>query len=129
MKPKTILIGGDAIVITLFVLVGLNNHEGISLAGWARNAVPLTAAWLVVGGALGVYRTEIANNLTTILQRTALAWPIAAIVGLVARYLLIGHGLEASFIIVTILINLAMLLLWRAAYAFALRTKRGEASS
>jgi hypothetical protein len=133
MKPSpkqfTTLIGGDAVVITLFVLLGVSSHDGISLEGWARNAVPLTAAWLVIGGALGVYRTEVAGNLTTILQRTALAWPIAAIIGLVARYLVIGHGLEASFIIVTILINLVMLLLWRTAYAFALRTKRGEASS
>ena len=133
MKPSpkqfTTLIGGDAVVITLFVLLGVSSHDGISLEGWARNAVPLTAAWLVIGGALGVYRTEVAGNLTTILQRTALAWPIAAIIGLVARYLVIGHGLEASFIIVTILINLVMLLLWRTLYAFALRTKRGEASS
>ena len=133
MKPRpkqfTTLIGGDAVVITLFVLLGLSSHDGISLEGWARNAVPLTAAWLVIGGALGVYQTEVASNLTTILQRTALAWPIAAIIGLVARYLVTGHGLEASFIIVTVLINLVMLLLWRAAYAFALRTKRGEASS
>ena len=133
MKPSpkqyTTLIGGDAIVITLFVLLGLSSHDGISLEGWARDAVPLTAAWLVIGGALGVYRTEIAGNLKTILQRTALAWPIAAIVGLVFRYLVIGHGLEASFVIVTILINLVMLLLWRAAYALALRTKLGEASS
>jgi len=129
LKPKSTLIGGDAIVITLFVLLGLSSHDGISLEGWARNAVPLTSAWLVIGGALGIYRPEIACNLATILQRTALAWPIAAVIGLVARYFVIGHGLEASFIIVTILINLVMLLLWRAAYALALRTKRGEASS
>jgi len=129
MKPKTTLIGGDALVITLFVLVGLNNHEGISLAGWARNAVPLTAAWLVIGGALGVYRTEIAGNLTSILPRTALGWPIAAIIGLVARYLVIGHGLALSFVIVTVLINLVLLLIWRTAYTLALRTRRGEASS
>ena len=129
MKPRTTLILGDAVVITLFVLLGLQSHEGVSLAGWARNAVPLTAAWLVVGGVFGVFRPEVASSLVVALQRTVLAWPLAAVVGLGARYLVIGHGLEASFIIVTILINLVMLLLWRAAYALALRTKRGEASS
>ena len=128
MNPRVTLIVGDAIVISLFVLLGLNNHEGISLAGWARNAVPLTIAWLVIGGALGVFRPQIAGSMTTILPRIALAWPVAAMIGLVTRYLILGHGLAVSFVIVTVLTNLVMLLIWRTAYTLALRTKRGEAS-
>jgi hypothetical protein len=84
---------------------------------------------LVVGGALGVFRREIAGNLTPIIQRVAIAWPIAAVIGLVARNLVVGHGLEISFIIVTIFTNLVILLAWRTAYALVLRTKRQEASS
>lgn len=129
MRSQRTLIGGDFIVITLFVLLGLSSHDGISLEGWVRNAVPLIAAWLVIGLALGVYRTEIAINLTAVLQRMAIAWPIAAIIGLVARYLVVGHGLELSFIIVTILTNLVMLLAWRTAYIFVFRSKRGGISS
>ena len=129
MKPNPTFIGGDAVVITLFVLLGLSSHEGIDLTGWARNAVPLTISWLVVGGALGVFRREIAGNLTPIIQRVAIAWPIAAVIGLVARYLVVGHGLEISFIIVTIFTNLVILLAWRTAYVLVLRTKRQEASS
>ena len=129
MRSQRTLIGGDFIVITLFVLLGLSSHDGISLEGWVRNAVPLIAAWLVIGLALGIYRTEIAINLTAVLQRMAIAWPIAAIIGLVARYLVVGHGLELSFIIVTILTNLVMLLAWRTAYTFVFRSKRGGVSS
>ena len=129
MKPNPTFIGGDAVVITLFVLLGLSSHEGIDLTGWARNAVPLTISWLVVGGALGVFRREIAGNLTPIIQRVAIAWPIAAVIGLVARYLVVGHGLEISFIIVTIFTNLVILLAWRTAYVLVLRTRRQEASS
>ena len=129
MKPQRTLIGGDVVAITLFVLLGLSSHEGIDLTGWARNAIPLTLSWLVVGGALGVFRREIASNLTTIIQRVAIAWPIAAVIGVVARYLVVGHGLEISFVIVTILTNLVILLAWRTAYALALRNKRQEASS
>jgi hypothetical protein len=129
MKPNPTLIGGDAIAITLFVLLGLSSHEGIELTGWARNAIPLTISWLVVGGALGAFRPEVAGNLTAIIQRVVIAWPIAAIIGLIARYIVIGHGLEVSFIIVTMLTNLVILLAWRTAYALALRTKRQEASS
>jgi FlaA1/EpsC-like NDP-sugar epimerase len=129
MKPNPTLIGGDAIAITLFVLLGLSSHEGIDVTGWARNAIPLTLSWLVVGGALGVFRREVASNLTTVLQRVAIAWPIAAVIGVVARYMVVGHGLEISFIIVTILTNLVILLAWRTAYALARRTKRQEASS
>ncbi len=129
MKPNPTLIGGDAIAITLFVLLGLSSHEGIDVTGWARNAIPLTLSWLVVGGALGVFRREVASNLTTVLQRVAIVWPIAAVIGVVARYMVVGHGLEISFIIVTILTNLVILLAWRTAYALARRTKRQEASS
>ena len=129
MKPCTALIIGDAVVITFFVLLGLNNHEGVSLAGWARNAIPLSVAWLVVGGVLGVFRPQVAGSMTTIVPRIVLAWPVAAMIGLVARYLILGHGLEASFIIVTILINLVMLLVWRTAYALTRRTAREEAGS
>ena len=124
MRSQWILIGGDFFVITLFVILGLNSHGGISLEGWARNAAPLTAAWLVIGLTLGVYRTEIATNLTAIFQRVSIAWPIAAITGLVARYLVVDHALEFSFIIVTILINLVMLLAWRSAYTFVFRSKQ-----
>ena len=129
MRPQRTLIGGDFIVITLFVILGLSSHDGISLEGWTRNTVPLIGAWLVIGLPLGVYRTEIAINLTAVLQRMAIAWPIAAIIGLVARYLVVGHGLELSFIIVTILTNLVMLLAWRTVYSFAFRSKRGGGSS
>ena len=129
MRPQPTLIGGDFIVITLFVILGLSSHDGISLEGWTRNAVPLIGAWLVIGLQLGVYRTEIAINLRAVLQRVAIAWPIAAITGLVTRYLVVGHGLELSFIIVTILTNLVMLLAWRTAYSFAFRSKRGGAIS
>lgn len=124
MRSQWILIGGDFFVITLFVIVGLNSHGGISLEGWTRNAAPLTASWLVIGLALGAYRTEIATNLTAILPRVAIAWPIAAITGLVARYLVVDHGLEFSFIIVTVLINLVMLLAWRSAYTFVFPSKQ-----
>ena len=123
MRSQWILICGDVFVITLFVILGLNSHGGISLEGWARNAAPLTASWLVIGLALGAYRTEIATNLTAILPRVAIAWPIAAITGLVVRYLVVDHGLEFSFIIVTVLINLVMLLAWRSAYTFVFPSK------
>lgn len=128
-KQLSVLIGGDAVVITLFVLLGLSSHEGIELSGWARNAVPLTISWIVVGSALGVFRREVASSLTTVLQRVAIGWPIAAVIGLVTRYLVVGHGLEISFVIVTILTNLVMLLAWRTGYVLMLCTKRGEASS
>ena len=124
MRSQWILIGGDVFVITLFVILGLNSHGGISLEGWTRNAAPLTASWLVIGLALGAYHTEIATNLTAILPRVAIAWPIAAITGLVARYLVVDHGLEFSFIIVTVLINLVMLLAWRSAYTFVFPSKQ-----
>ena len=129
MRSQRTLIGGDFIVITLFVILGLSSHDGISLEGWARNALPLIAAWLVIGLPLGVYQTEIAINLRAVLQRVAIAWPIAAMTGLVTRYLVVGHGLELSFIIATILTNLVMLLAWRTAYSIAFRSKRGGASS
>ena len=124
MKPQQVLMGGDFFVITLFVILGLNSHDGISLEGWARNAVPLMAAWSAIGLALGVFRTEITTNLTAIFHRVAIAWPITAVAGLVARYLVVDHGLEFSFVIVTILINLVMLLAWRAAYIFVFRFKQ-----
>ena len=128
-RQLSILIAGDAIAITCFVLLGLSSHEGIDLTGWARNAIPLTISWLVIGSTLGTFRPEVAISLTTVLQRVAIGWPIAAISGLAARYLVVGHGLGISFVIVTILTNLVMLLAWRAAYALLFYTKREGAGS
>ena len=129
MRSRRILIGGDFIVITLFVILGISSHEGISLEGWTRNAVPLTAAWLVIGLMLGVYQTKIAMNLAVILRRVAIAWPLAAITGLLVRYFMAGHGLEPSFIFITIITNLVMLLTWRMVYIYVFGSKHRRVSS
>jgi DUF3054 family protein len=62
--PHRTAVASDVLALVAFVTIGLvNHHGGISAAGYARDAVPILACWLVAGGALDLYRRPRAGAL------------------------------------------------------------------
>ena len=46
----------DAAALVAFVVVGLRGHQGSTIEGFLRNAVPLLGAWFLVASASRIYR-------------------------------------------------------------------------
>lgn len=129
-----ILIAGDIIVIALFLLIGEIQHGLIetynpilrTLAQAAMVAPPvILLSWL-----LGCYTHLPFRNrrdVALFLLRSALAWVLAAPLGLVIR----AWGLQAPTIVMPF-VNAALafggllLLMWRGAYALIAFTRRGK---
>lgn len=94
----------DAAAIVLFTTVGLLSH-GFELVGYARDALPLLAAWFAVALALGLYRRRSWG-------RFLACWAIAIPLGVLVRALVLGRDLdggEAAFLGVSLGVGLVFL--------------------
>jgi hypothetical protein len=89
----------------VFVLAGMgSHHEGSAVWIFARNAIPLIAAWLVVSVVLKTYRIPG----FTIVAKT---WIVAVPIGLVVRSLWVGSP-EGIRILVFLAVGLGFTLLF-----------------
>ncbi len=78
MKAKTILMLGDAVLIFLFMVVGLQFHD----SGGARflpNFVPFAFAWWLAGHFTNQWATPTWRSLWSVLPAAALAAPLGAV--------------------------------------------------
>ena len=121
-KPLTlaILVTGDVLVLGLFVLLGERDHaisDPQPVLRWLITTAEFALPWLIAAGVLGIYRA----GLTTrgLLGRTVNAWLVAAPPGVLLRSVVNGSWVIASpFLIVTLCVGGAMLLLWHSAFAW-----------
>ena len=109
MTAATLAVG-DAVVLIVFVIIGLLNHEhGITGAGLARTALPLLGAWFLVSALDGNYREPGT-------KRLLLTWAIAVPVAVTIRALILHHTVvskQISFGLVALVFTLVFLLVWR----------------
>ena len=94
----------DGAALIVFVLVGLGGHRVDTLEGFARNAVPLVAAWALVAGFARTYRRPGWGSLL----RT---WIVAVPIGLLARTVIVGSP-RGTRILVFVAVGLAFTLLF-----------------
>lgn len=73
----------DAVALVAFVVVGVSQHHGSFLPGLLRTAIPLLAAWFLLGLLIGTYRRL---GWVTML----VTWLVATPVGLLARSVVRG---------------------------------------
>jgi hypothetical protein len=101
---------GDAVAVSLFAVAGLLSHdEGITVAGIARNALPVLAGYLGAALLVGTYRR---TGLGTLLA----AWATGVPAGVLLRALVLGRDLDSdqlAFGLVTMAATLVLLLAWR----------------
>ena len=109
MPPWGIAIG-DAVAIVLFAVIGLSNHrEGITVAGLARNALPIIAVWFAIAPFVGTYARP---GFRTML----VAWAVSVPVGVVIRAALLRRDADSSQVIfglITLATTLVLLSAWR----------------
>jgi len=116
------LVAGDLVMFALFVAIGRRSHsEQVSVAEIANVAAPFAIGWLATAPWLKLFRREVAASPSAALGRTALAWSLAAPIGLALRTFAWGREFKLPFAITTFLFNLVLLLLWRGAAAWKLR--------
>jgi hypothetical protein len=131
-----ILIAGDTVAITLFLLIGEIQHGLLEtynpVVRTLAQAAMVTPPVILLSGLLGSYAHPPINgwrDVARFLLRSALAWVLAAPLGLVIR----AWGLQSATIVMPF-VNAALafggllLLLWRGAYALvALAQNRQQA--
>lgn len=121
-SSNLILAAGDLLAVLAFVLVGQADHQTINAAnpllGALPNFAPLAATWLALAVLLRAYpRAGQQPALASFLGRSALAWVIAAPIGLVIRMVWLGRGgIPIPFLLVTLAAGGLFLLGWRLIY-------------
>jgi hypothetical protein len=131
-KPL-ILVAGDLIALTAFVLVGQADHNTVNLAspllGALPNVLSLAVPWLVIGWILGAFPRD-NFQLQPFLARSLVAWIAAVPVGLVVRMLWLGRGgIPIMFLLVTLAAGGLFLLGWRLVYGLIFRSRPDRTSS
>jgi hypothetical protein len=122
-----ILAAGDVAALILFALLGRGSHgSGTGLAAIGETvatAAPFVAGWLAVAPWLGAYRPTATAGVGPMLRATTLAWPPALLAGALLRAAAIGRFSPPSFYIVTFLVGLLLLGVWRGMFAWAERRR------
>jgi hypothetical protein len=119
---NVILMAGDLLALLAFVLVGQADHNTINTAnpllGALPNVVPLAGSWLVVAALLRAFpKGSQQPRLSAFLGRSALAWVIAAPIGLAIRMVWLGRGdIPIPFLLVTLAAGGLFLLGWRLVF-------------
>lgn len=111
MKKKYLMLAvGDVVAISLFVPLGVRNHNSaITVAVIARNLVPLVVSWIVVAVILDTYTKGG-------IWRPALTWLISVPIALLVRAALLGRVftvVTAVFIPIAMSAILVLLVGWR----------------
>lgn len=121
--PRLILLLGDLIAILLFVFIGQQDHATTDinnpLLGLLRAAFPFLIMWLIVAPIVGAYPSAENITLRRLLLRGLNAWLIAAPLGLLLRAFLFERGgIPAIFMLLTLLVAGAFILIWRLLFGF-----------
>jgi 4-amino-4-deoxy-L-arabinose transferase-like glycosyltransferase len=89
----------DAVAILIFVTIGLlSHHGGVSLRGYARDALPFLAGWYAAAFAFRLYSRPG-------LWRLGATWAVGVPLGVLIRALALGRSLdgkEAAFLAVSL---------------------------
>jgi hypothetical protein len=132
--PRLILLLGDIIAILLFVLIGQQDHGTTDVSnpilGLLRSAFPFLLTWVIVAPIVRAYPAAEDITLRALLVRGLNAWLIAAPLGLMLRAFLFERGgIPAIFMLLTLLVAGAFILIWRALFGFVWqrRFKKQEA--
>ncbi len=108
---------GDVAVLVVLTVIGFASHSTLDQT-WRLVVTTLgvLAAWAIVGPWFGVFSVEVLTRWQSV-WRVALAWAIAAPVAGFLRGLVLDLSVSPTFILVTIIVNGAAMVVWRAAYA------------
>jgi hypothetical protein len=115
---------GDAVVLIALTVVGFVTHSTLDET-WRLVVTTLgvLTAWAVVSPWFGVFSADVLTRPAEV-WRVGWAWAIAAPVAGFLRGWVLGVTVSATFVLVTIAVNGAGLVIWRALYA-TIQRRRG----
>lgn len=123
-RISRMLAWGDAICIVLFAAIGLQSHgEPISLAGLARNALPILLVWWLVAPFLRTYTRPGWKNLLY-------TWAIAVSAGVWLRFMVLQKPFDLGYLVfwaIALGASLVLLLVWRGVAMLWIRQRVGQA--
>ena len=108
----------DTVAIIVFVTIGLLSHKhGLSLRGYARDALPILAGWFAAAAWFHPYRDRrVSRSLAT--------WAVGIPAGVLLRALVLGrtlNGKEGAFLGVTLVTVLLLVIALRTAITLLAR--------
>jgi hypothetical protein len=110
-RSATVLATTDAVAIVVFATIGLiSHHKGVTLRGYARDALPIMGGWF---GAALLFRTYRTHRQSRVLA----TWLVGVTAGVLVRALILGHSLngkEATFLAVALTFVLLFVYLLRS---------------
>jgi len=116
---EVVLVVGDLLAFLLFGALGRESHGlEVTLATAVGAAYPFALAWLAAGLFLGTLRPERAAQPLDAVKWAWVTWVAAWPAGHFLRSMILQRPVLAAFALVTLGINLLILGLWRAAYAW-----------
>jgi Protein of unknown function (DUF3054) len=93
-------VASDAVAILVFVTIGLlSHHGGVSLRGYARDAIPFLGCWFAAALAFRLYTLGG-------WRRLAATWAVGVPAAVLVRALVLGRtlgGNELAFLIVSLI--------------------------
>lgn len=126
-KPQLLLVLGDVVIFMFFAFTGRETHAP-SDANLIVNALPtlltFLIVWLVIAALSRVYRSSVISRPRSAVLRTLIAWLIAAPLAIFIRASLLSRtAIPAIFVVVTMGLVGALLLLWHGGAAWFLKRR------
>jgi hypothetical protein len=113
----TWIVPGDVVVLVVLTIIGFASHSTLDeTSRLVVTTAGVLVAWAVVAPWFGAFSTATITRWTAV-WRVGLAWAVAAPVAGFLRGLILDLAISATFILVTIAVNGAALVVWRLGFA------------
>jgi len=131
---RIVLLTGDLLAILLFVFIGQQDHDTMDVnnpvLGLLKSAAPFLITWLVVAFIVHAYPKADVFTIRSLLTSGLNAWLIAAPFGLILRAFLLGRAtIPIIFMLLTLLVAGAFILIWRLLFAWGWQARQKQANS
>lgn len=116
-RYRLTLLAGDLSVLLAFTFGGMAFHrspEGFAAARVLEILLPFAVGYLSAGAALGAFRSPPSGG--SFALRSAAAWLVGIVLGVLLRSLLLGRPPILSFVLVTLLFTGVCFGVWRGLY-------------
>lgn len=122
-----ILLGGDMLVLLLFVFIGQRDHNIVDAQPLVRllmTAGEFALPWVIAAWLLGAYPGGGTLTPRRLLARSLTAWLIAVPMGALLRSIVNGSGvIQVPFLLVTLGLGGCFMLGWRLLFALVLKNR------
>jgi hypothetical protein len=124
LNRLAVLIGGDLLVLFLFIWVGRSSHSlpGTDIVAGLTTAAPFVISWFVLAPWFGLFRAEVSQTWPKFVPRLLGVWLIGGPVAGLLRALFLGRpipeGIIPIFVVVTMLVGSLFMLVWRLGYSW-----------